>query len=193
VSRLLVAEYLSVDGVAQAPGHPDEDRDGGFDHGGWTAPLMAEHRRYNSELIPAAGAYLLGRRTYDIWAGYWPGVTDPDDEIALALNTRPKYVASTTLGTPAWEGTSVITDVPAEVAALKERSGKPILLLGSPSLAATLAEHDLVDEYQLWIHPVVLGEGKPLFASGGPRRDLALVDCRTTAGGLVVLTYSTRP
>jgi dihydrofolate reductase len=189
MSRVLVIEYVSLDGVIQAPGHSAEDTEGGFEQGGWTGPHMREHALYNSDLFQTAGAFLLGRLTYEIWAEYWPTVTDEDDEIARALNTRPKYVASRTLAEPAWEGTIVIHDVPAEIAGLKERPGRPIFVLGSSQLAQSLADHGLVDEYRLWMHPIVLGSGKRLFREGGPRTELELVDSRTTAGGLVMLTY----
>ena len=190
MSRLVVLEYMSLDGVVQAPGHAGEDRAGGFQHGGWTGPYMADHRRYVADAMRAAGAILLGRRTYDIFAAVWPTVTDPDDEIAAALNGLPKYVASTTLPDARWAGTTVIRgDVAEQVAKLKEPPGKAILVVGSSRLAQTLIHHGLVDEYQLWWHPVVLGSGKRLFGDGGPRTDLRLVDARTTAAGLVILTY----
>jgi dihydrofolate reductase len=187
---LVVAEYVSLDGVIQAPGHAGEDRDSGFAHGGWTGGFMAEHRRHNSQLFPAAGAFLLGRRTYEIFAAYWPTVTDESDRIADALNSRPKYVVSATLGEAAWPGTTVLTsDVPGQVAKLKQEPGGPVVVLGSSTLVPTLAAHDLVDEYQLWLHPVVLGSGKRLFSGGGERADLRLVDSTTTGSGLVILTY----
>src|SRR5215510_1816283 len=109
VRNLVVVEYVSLDGVIQAPGHPGEDRDGGFAHGGWTGGFMGDHRRYNSQLFPAAGAFLLGRRTYEIFAAYWPTVTDEGDQIARALNSRPKYVVTTTLRETAWPGTTILT------------------------------------------------------------------------------------
>ena len=187
--RLIVTEYVSLDGVIQAPGHAGEDPEGGFAHGGWTLPLMADHGRYNSELLQTAGAFLLGRLTYEIFASYWPTVTDESDEIARALNGLPKYVASRTLENPSWVGTSVLRDVPGDVAELKGQPGKPIFVLGSAGLVQTLIEHELVDEYQLWLHPVVIGDGKTLFRNGNRFTQLALVDSRTTGGGLVILTY----
>jgi dihydrofolate reductase len=172
---LVVVEYVSLDGVIQAPGHAGEDRDAGFAHGGWTGGFMADHRRYNSQLFPTASAFLLGRRTYEIFAAYWPTVTDERERIAHALNTRPKYVVSTTLRAPAWPGTTVLAgDVAGQVAKLKQEPGGPVLALGSSQLVPTLLAHDLVDEYQLWLHPVVLGSGKRLFGSGGGRADLRL-------------------
>lgn len=188
--KLIVTEYVSLDGVTQAPGHAGEDRDGGFTRGGWTGAFMDDHRRYNDELFQMAGAVLLGRVTYEIFDGYWPTVTDEEDEIARALNSLPKYVASTTLSEAKWEGTTLIkTDLPGEVAKLKEQPGKPIIVVGSSELAQGLMQHGLVDEYQLWVHPVVLGSGKRLFRDGGPTTQLQLVDSRTTVTGLVILTY----
>jgi len=189
VSRIAVIEYTSLDGVIQGPGHAGEDTDGGFQRGGWTGPFMAEHGHYMSAVFEAAGGFLLGRRTYDIWAAFWPAVTDPGDQIARALNTRPKYVASATLTEPGWAGTTVLRDVPGEVARLRQQPGQPILLMGSSALAQSLMAHGLVDEYQLWVHPVVLGIGKKLFRDGGPTLSLRLADSTTTAGGLVILTY----
>lgn len=187
--KLIVSEYVSLDGVVQAPGHAGEDPDGGFTHGGWTGPFMADHRRYNSESFGTAGAFLFGRLTYQIFAASWPTVTDDNDEIAHALNTRPKYVAATTLEKADWKGTILIGgDVPGAVAKLKEQRGNPILVLGSSELAQTLAENDLVDEYQLWLHPIVLGTGKRLFKDGAATT-LRLVDSKTTSSGLVILTY----
>jgi dihydrofolate reductase len=193
VRKLVVVEYVSLDGVVQAPGHAGEDPDGGFAHGGWTAPFMPDHRRYNSALFPTAGAFLFGRRTYEIFTEYWPTVTDPTDRIAAALNARPKYVASTTLRDPTWPGTTVLSgDLAAQVATLKRQPGDPILVIGSANLAQTLLAHDLVDEYQLWLHPVVLGTGKQLFNHHDRFRapvQLRLVDSTTTTCGLVILTY----
>src|SRR5262249_32240999 len=187
--KLIVAEHLSLDGVVQGPGHADEDREGGFEAGGWTGPQMPDHGRYNTELYQTAGAFLLGRRTYEIWLEYWPTVTDQSDHIAHALNTQPKYVASTTLEKAEWTGTTIIRDVPAEVPKLKAQSGKPILVPGSSGLAQTLMAHQLVDEYQLWLHPVVVGSGKRLFREGGPSGVMRLIDSRSSPGGLVILTY----
>jgi dihydrofolate reductase len=189
MSTIVVIEYTSLDGVIQGPGHAGEDTDGGFQRGGWTVPFMAEHGRYLSPLFQAAGGFLLGRRTYDIWARYWPTVTDEKDQIARALNTRPKYVASATLEEPTWEGTTVLRDVPGEVAKLREQPGGQILLMGSSALTQSLMAHGLVDEYQLWVHPLVLGGGKKLFRDGGPAISLRLADSTTTPGGLVILTY----
>jgi dihydrofolate reductase len=193
VSTLVVVEYVSLDGVIQAPGHAGEDPEGGFAHGGWTGPFMADHRRHNSQLYPTAGAFLLGRRTYEIFAAYWPTVTDQTDRIARALNSRPKYVVSTTLRAAAWPETTVVTGAVAEqVAKLKQQPGGPVLVIGSARLAQTLLAHGLVDEYQLLVHPVVLGSGKRLFADRDSNPvGLRLVDSTTASSGLVILTYQT--
>jgi dihydrofolate reductase len=186
--RLIVVEYLSVDGVIQAPGHAQEDPAEGFEHGGWTGPFMAEHGRYMTEALSVMGALLLGRRTYEIWAGYWPTVTDPNDDIARMLNAVPKYVASSTLTSGPWLQTTVIADVAAQVGALKQQPGKAIVVMGSSELTQSLMQENLVDEYRLMIHPVVLGTGKRLFGHG-PIRELRLVEATATTSGLATLTY----
>jgi dihydrofolate reductase len=189
--ELIVAEFITVDGVAQAPGAPDEDTERGFEHGGWSVDHMDDHIRLNTELFQTVDAFLIGRGTYDAWVDYWPNVDDETDEIAKALNTKPKYVASTTLEDPQWAGTTVIRNVPTELAQLKEQPGSPILVVGSPKLIQTLTAEALVDIYQLWIHPVVVGGvGKRLFEDGNPLTKLRLVDSRTTGSGLVILTYA---
>jgi dihydrofolate reductase len=187
--RLTLIEYVSLDGVVQAPGHAEEDRDGGFAHGGWTGPFMSDHGRYMREALNAMGALLLGRRTYDIWAGYWPTVTDPADDVARMLNAVPKYVASQGMMSGSWPETTLIRDVAREVGELKERPGKDIVVMGSSELAQSLMDEDLVDEYRLMIHPVVVGEGKRLFREGAPMRGLRLVEASATASGLATLTY----
>jgi dihydrofolate reductase len=188
---IVIVEYLSLDGVLQAPGHSSEDTAGEFRQGGWSSPFMAAHRRYNEDLFRGAGGFLLGRLTYEIFADVWPSMTAPDDVIAQALNNKPKFVLSDTLIDPPWQSTTVIRggDVPAQISKLKEQAGHMLLVIGSSQVAQMLTREGLVDEYQLWIHPVLLGAGKRLFAVDAPRADLRLVDSRTTGGGLVILTY----
>lgn len=147
--RSLVAlEYVSVDGVAQAPGHSGEDTDGGFSGGGWTEPQMPDHRRYGAEFYRSAGAFLFGRRTYEIWLEYWPNVTDPQDDIAAALNGKPKYVVSSRLKEVTWGGTTIIRDKLAEaVDELKQQNRGDILVPGSALLVQTLSAMNLIDRY----------------------------------------------
>lgn len=192
VRDLVIVEYVTLDGVIQAPGHSKEDQDSQFAHGGWTGPFMDDHQRYMREAFAAAGGVLLGRKTYEIFASYWPTVTDAHDDIARVLNSVPKYVVSTTLGDGAWKPVTVIADdVAARVQALKDQPGKDLLVIGSSVLAQTLMHERLVDEYQLWLHPVTLGAGKRLFRPDGPRMDLTLADARVTKSGLALLRYRT--
>jgi dihydrofolate reductase len=189
--RLTLHTFLTIDGVMQAPGGPDEDRDGQFPHGGWSFP-------YGDEDFGAAmtgyfahvSAFLLGRRTYEIFASHWPKVTDANDPIAGKLNGLPKYVASTTLKSLDWVGSELISgDVPEQVARLKERPGGELQVHGSGGLAHTLIAHNLVDEYRLLTFPVHLGSGKKLFADGLPAGALRLTGSSTTSTGVVIATY----
>lgn len=185
--NLVVIQYVSLDGVVQGPGHADEDTDGGFAQGGWTGPFMPDHRRYGTDIYRTAGAFLFGRRTFEIWLDHWPKVTDPDDHIAHALNSRPKYVASGTLHEATWAGTTIIRDgLAAAVKDLKRQPGGDIVVPGSGELIRSLTREGLVDRYQIWLHPVAVGGGKQLFDQ---RTDLELMDARTTVTGLVILTY----
>lgn len=187
--KLIVTEFLSLDGVYQAPGDPNEDREGGFEHGGWQMPYVDE------VLIgeAAAGmadtdAQLFGRRTYEIMASYWPNAP-ADDPYARHLNSVQKYVASRTLRTADWQNTTVLDgDVPEQVRELKERPGKNITVLGSGNLVRTLAKHDLVDVYWLAVYPIALGRGKRLF-EGDRVHKLRLVDSKPTTTGGLLLTY----
>ena len=189
--RLTLHTFLTLDGVMQAPGAPDEDRDGGFEHGGWSFPYGDQD--FGEAVVgwfSRAGAFLLGRKTYEIFSGYWPKVTDPDDPVASKLNALPKYVASTTLASAGWHNSSVLGgDLAAEVAGLKERPGDELQVHGSGELAQTLIDHDLIDEYRLLQYPVHLGSGKKLFRDGARPAALRLTRCSTTSAGVIIATY----
>jgi len=180
-----------LDGVMQAPGDSQEDIEEGFKYGGWQMPLFDEDAgRIIGESIAATDALLLGRKTYQIFAAYFPNAPE-DDPIAAKLNSVPKYVVSTTLKKLEWNNSTLIKgNVAQEVAKLKQQPGSGILsVTGSGKLAQTLMQHNLVDEYDLWIHPVVLGSGKRLFGNGLSPINLKLVDTKTTGSGIVILTY----
>ncbi len=190
MAELTVTTFLTLDGVMQAPGGPNEDPSGGFAHGGWMFPLGdADIMSFVTDNIAKADAFLLGRRTYDIFAGYWPKMTDPADPVASRLNGLPKHVASRKGGRFEWSGSSRVRDVVAEVPALKQRYARELQVHGSGDLAQTLMAHDLVDEYRLMIFPVVLGTGRRLFAGGAVPATLRLVGSSVTSGGTLVCRY----
>ena len=166
--NLIVNEFLSLDGVMQAPGDPDEDREGGFQHGGWQMRYFDDDfAKVAFEGMAETDAYLFGRKTYQIMAAYWPAQPD-DAPFAASLNGLPKYVASTTLSEPLeWKNSNLLQgDVAKAVAELKEQPGKNIVVLGSGELVQTLMQNDLVDEYGLMINPILLGSGKATVPGG---------------------------
>ena len=189
--KLVVGTFVTLDGVMQAPGGPDEDRDGGFQHGGWLVPYFDDKfLGIMTEWAKRAGAFLLGRKTYEIFAASWPKSTDPADEIAMALNTRPKFVASRTLARVEWNNASLLNgEVVEEVAKLKAQEGGEIQVYGSGNLLQTLLKHDLVDTLRLWQFPVVLGTGKRLFGEGTIPRSFRLVDTQLNTSGAVLHVY----
>jgi dihydrofolate reductase len=190
MAELTLTTFLSLDGVMQAPGRPDEDTSGGFEHGGWVFPLADEDMgRTIVENFSKADAFLLGRTTYDIFAAYWPHKTDPNDLIATKLNALPKYIASQTRSSFAWNNSFHIPDVEHGIGALKELFAREVQVHGSCGLAQTLIRHNLIDEYHLYTFPVVLGSGKRLFASGAMPATLKLVNCITTRKGAIMATY----
>jgi dihydrofolate reductase len=191
VRKLVVGTFLTLDGVMQAPGGPDEDRDGGFPHGGWLVPFFDEKfLGIMTEWTLRAGAFLLGRKTYEIFAASWPNSTDPADEIAGALNNRPKFVASKILEEVHWSNSTLLKGEVAEaVAKLKEQEGGEIQVHGSGGLVQTLLQHDLVDTLRLWMFPVSLGTGKRLFGEGTIPRSFKLVETQSTPAGAVLLVY----
>jgi dihydrofolate reductase len=190
--RLTLHTFLTLDGVMQAPGGPDEDRDGGFSHGGWSFPYGDEDGGAAvAGWFGHASAFLLGRRTYQIFASYWPTVTDPTNPIASQLNALPKYVASATLQSADWNNSTLLGgDVAAEVAKLKERPGDELQVHGSGELAQALIEHDLVDEYRLFYYPVHLGSGKKLFRDGARPAALRLLQATATGTGVIIASYA---
>jgi dihydrofolate reductase len=192
VRNIIVSEFVTLDGVMQAPGNPDEDRTGGFDQGGWQLGYFDDALGSSVMAgLAAAGGFLLGRRTYDIFAAHWPK-QPPEDPLAGIFNELPKYVVSTTLKEPlAWQNSTLIRgDVAGGIAKLKAGNGKDILVIGSGELVNTLATHDLVDEYRLMIHPIVMGTGKRLFREPGGMARLRLVDSKASSTGVLIATYS---
>lgn len=191
MAQLSITSFVTLDGVMQAPGGPNEDPSGGFELGGWSVPYGDEDfGRFMAEVFDRAGAFLLGRRTYEIFAGYWPKVTDPADPIASRLNSLPKYVVSTKLEKADWAGTTVISgDLAKEVAAVKERTDGELQVHGSGALAHFLMAHDLIDTLNLLVFPVVLGTGRRLFANGAVPTAFRHTGARTTAAGVAIHTY----
>ncbi|MFD1936278.1 MULTISPECIES: dihydrofolate reductase family protein [Nonomuraea] len=188
-SRLVVSTFVSLDGVMQAPGGPGEDDSNGFQHGGWLAPHVDEgFGRIMDEQFDRADAMLLGRRSYEILASHWPGV--PDEEGGAKINSMRKYVTTSTPMNAEWRNTEVLVGEAAQtVADLKRRTDGEIIVQGSSDLIRTLQEAELVDEYRLLVFPVVLGEGKRLFAEGTTPAGLKLTGTSSTDAGVVYMTY----
>ena len=186
-------EFLSLDGVSQGPGSPDEDTSDGFTGGGWLVPHIDEaFLQLVLGWVDEADAFLFGRRTYENFARDWPKKTDPDDPFAPKMNSLPKYVASHSLAQADWAPTTILSgDVPTQVAELKRQPGRELQIHGSAQLAQSLLAAGLVDELRLVIAPVVVGTGRRLFPDGGAPAGLRLVGNRTTPGGLTALTYET--
>jgi dihydrofolate reductase len=189
--RLTLHQFLTFDGVCQAPGGPDEDRAGGFEHGGWQVPYRhPESGATVAGWFGQASAFLLGRKTYELFSSSWPAVTDPANLIASKLNSLPKYVASRTLSSLGWDNSWLLDgDVAAEVAKLKEQPGGELQVHGSSGLAQTLIEHDLIDEYRLAWFPVHVGSGKKLFLDGTRAAALRLVSTQITPAGVIIACY----
>jgi dihydrofolate reductase len=193
--KLTTITNVSVDGVMQGLGGSDEDRRGGFERGGWALPLFDdEAETFLGQVYQRADAFLFGRRTYEIFAGSWGtgswGANQGDNPIGTALNTRPKYVVSTTLTDPQWADTTVLAgDVAAAIRELKAKPGAELQVHGSGSLVRWLFDNQLVDEIILLIYPVVVGQGTRLFPATGPDTALELVDSRATPGGVTIQVY----
>jgi dihydrofolate reductase len=189
--KLTTITHVSVDGVMQGLGGADEDRRGGFERGGWAGPLFDnEATTFLNQVFQRADAFLLGRWTYETFAGSWGLMTDSVNPIAMALNTRPKYVASTTPFDPKWANTTVLSgDVAAAVRELKSKAGGELQVHGSGVLVRWLLDDELVDEITLLTYPLVLGQGTRLFPDTGPDLALDLVDSRSTPSGVIIQVY----
>ena len=185
--KITVFTHLTLDGVMQAPAAPDEDRRGGFEHGGWAAPYAAMQEA--GDALAFDGALLFGRRTYEQFASFWPN--QRDNPMAEMLTLAPKYVASTTLREPLpWENSTLLSgDASEAVAQLKQEPGPNFLIMGSGELVQSLMRRNLVDEYVLLFHPLVLGTGRRLFPDGGAFAALNLIDSKPTSKGCIVATY----
>ena len=193
MGKVIVQEWMTLDGVVQAPGAADEDTTGGFKYGGWHLRYFDDiSQKWVVEDLAAAGGFLLGRRTYEGFAAHWPNASEEEQVVAQPLNTRPKYVASRTLTEPlAWQNSTVLQgDVVKAVAALKQEDGGDLLVIGSTELVQTLIEHDLVDELQVMIDPLIVGGGKRIFRDDGALRPLRLVDSKVTTTGAILATYA---
>jgi dihydrofolate reductase len=192
--KVIVNEFMSLDGVAQAPGGADEDTSGGFAQGGWHMRYMEDElaQKWALASIVEAGGFLLGRRTFEIFAAYWPNAPEEEQVIAEPLNTKPKYVVSTTLTEPLeWKNSTLLQGEAAQaVAALKQEDGADLHVIGSTELVQTLIEHGLVDEFRLMLDPVTLGGGKRIFPADGLLRPLRLVDSEVTKTGAILTTYA---
>jgi len=192
MARIVVSEFLTLDGVYQGPGGPEEDPSGNFTKGGWATELDDGQDNDSSVVLDSfehTDGLLLGRRTYDIFAAFWPNVP-ADDPYGTFMNRFQKYIVSTTLTEPlGWQKSTLISrDVPKAVSELRASPGKDIQVIGSGDLVQTLIANDLVDAYRLMVYPVVLGTGKKLFRDGAEAR-LKLTDSVSTKGGVLILTY----
>jgi len=188
--RLTLTEFVTLDGVYQGPGGPTEDTSDGFQHGGWLVPFFDDELgQFMVGVFDEVDGFVLGRRTYEIFAGSWPKVTDPADPIASRLNNLPKYVASRSLAQAEWTNSTVLAgDVAAEIAKLKEQPGRELQIHGSGALAQTLFDAGLIDTIRLIVFPVVLGTGKRLFAEGRTPSSFRLADVRSTPAGVTIQT-----
>jgi dihydrofolate reductase len=189
--RLTATMFLSVDGVYQGPGGPTEDTSGGFDRGGWLVPHFDDATgQFMNEVFENVDAFLLGRRTYDIFAASWPKATDPNDPVGTKLNALPKYVVSTTLKDPEWANTTVLEGDPASaVRDLKQREGRELQVHGSGQLVRYLLENELLDRLNLLVFPVIVGAGRRLFPESGTATGLALDESRTTPSGVTISVF----
>jgi dihydrofolate reductase len=186
--KLVVNTFASLDGVMQAPGGPEEDSTGGFQYGGWSVPFWDDRMgQVMGEFMGKSFDLVLGRKTYEIFAAHWPHTDEPG---AAELNRATKYVASRTLQTLEWENSTLLEgDIGEAVARLREEDGPELQVHGSSDLIQTLLRHGLIDEFRVWIFPVVLGAGKRLFGEGAPPAALKLVDSEVSSTGVVMASY----
>ena len=192
--RVVVAEFMSLDGVVQSPMYPDEDPSNGFRHGGWNTKFMdPDAMRWTIDNVVGADGYLFGRRTYEQFAAHWPTAKPDEQALAKPLNERPKYVASRSLKQLDWSRSELLpVDVASGVAALKNQTGEYLMVTGSTELVRTLIEAGLVDELRLMIDPILLGGGKRIFPHDSAMRAWALSSSKTTSTGAVLATYVRR-
>jgi len=192
--RVVVAEFMSLDGVVQSPMYPDEDPSNGFAHGGWNMKFMdPDALKWTVEHVGGADGYLFVRRTYEQFAKHWPSATPDEQPLAKPLNERPKYVASRSLKRLEWERSELLpADVASGVAALKNQDGGYLMLTGSTELAQRLLEAGLVDELRLMIDPILLGGGKRIFPEDNAMRAFELSSSKTTSTGAMLATYARR-
>jgi dihydrofolate reductase len=186
--KLVVNTFVSLDGIMQAPGGPEEDPTGEFEHGGWSVPFWDEQMGQSmTEFMAKPFDLVLGRKTYEIFAAHWPHTDEPG---AAELNRATKHVASRTLDTLEWENSQLLEgDVGEAVARLKQEDGPELQVHGSSNLIQTLLQHGLIDQFRVWTFPVVLGSGKRLFDEGAPPATLKLVDSQVSSTGVVMTTY----
>jgi dihydrofolate reductase len=191
--KLVVITFLTLDGVMQAPGGKIEDTEGDFKYGGWQMTFEADNDDTMPENLRKAGALLLGRKTYDIFASYWPTIGKDEEVFGPLINNLTKYVASKTIHKTEWQNSILLEgDVADAIVRLKGEAGKDILVIGSGNLSQTLMRRNLIDEYILMIHPIMLGKGKRLFQEDGPKQDLELLKSKATKSGILVLTYKVK-
>jgi dihydrofolate reductase len=192
-AHLIVQEWTAFDGVIQAPGDPDEDRSGGFEHGGWHLQYFdGPSTNWVVSNLNAAGGFVLGRRTYEGFARHWPNASEEEQPVAEPLNEKPKYIVSATLSGPLeWNNSTLLSgDLAHAVRALKGQKGDDLLLIGSATLARSLIELDLIDEFRLMIDPLLVGGGKRLFPEDGTLRPLELVESEVVSTGATLATYA---
>ena len=190
MAKLTLTSFLSLDGVMQAPGGPNEDPSGDFQHGGWVVPLFDHDMgAIMLDIFSRAGAFLLGRGTYDIFSAHWPKITDSSDPVASKLNSLPKFVASNTQSSFDWNNSNHIAQVPEDIESIKSQFEGELQVHGSYGLAQTLIEHNLIDEYRLFIFPVALGAGKRLFNSFSTPVGFKSMGARSMRTGVIYSVY----